>query len=225
MTPHDPPPPPEELLRRIGADFRPVRPRAAPWRRVAAWTPVAVVVLLGLPALAGLRVDARALGPFVSWGLSALQIVVAAGLVWMAAREGMPSRHLSSGLTHAALAAALAGAVGLTFVTYAVSPTSLAPPLTSERAALFCYRGTLTAAAPVLLATAWLLIRWLPIRPWLGGALAGMGAGLAADAGWRLVCPVSDPAHVLTGHTSAVLTLAVAGAATAQLLALWQPRK
>jgi hypothetical protein len=228
MTDRDESTPPDALLRQIAGDIAPVRQATVPWRRVALWIPLAVIVMVALPAVAGLRVDARILGPVASWGLSALQVTIAAALVWMAAREGLPSRRLPSAWTRLALGAALAGAVGLTFVTFAVSPTTLSSGLTRGIApgqtTLFCYRGTLSAAAPLVLAAAWVLMRWLPTRPWLAGAMAGGGAGLAADAGWRLVCPVSAPSHVLAAHTTAVLTLAVAGAISARLLAYWRHR-
>jgi hypothetical protein len=36
-----------------------------------------------------------------------------------------------------------------------------------------------------------------------------------SDAGWRLYCHFSDPAHVLGAHAFAVVLLAAAGAAAA----------
>ena len=37
------------------------------------------------------------------------------------------------------------------------------------------------------------------------------GAGFAADASWRLICPYSDPGHVLLGHTAGILVLGLTG--------------
>jgi hypothetical protein len=87
------------------------------------------------------------------------------------------------------------------------------------RADTFCVRGSLAAGAPLLFLAGWWLGRSLPGQPWLAGALFGAGAGLTADAGWRLVCPVSDPWHVLVSHTGAVVVLATIGAVGAYLVA------
>ena len=42
--------------------------------------------------------------------------------------------------------------------------------------------------------------RAFPLRPRIAGALYGLGAGLMADAGWRLFCHFSNPAHVFGAH-------------------------
>jgi hypothetical protein len=73
---------------------------------------------------------------------------------------------------------------------------------------------------PTLLFLAgWLLGRALPGQPWLAGALFGAGAGLTADASWRLVCRISDPWHVLAAHGGAIIVLAAVGAVAAYLAA------
>jgi hypothetical protein len=59
----------------------------------------------------------------------------------------------------------------------------------------------------------------LPGQPWLAGALFGAGAGLTADASWRLVCPVSDVWHVVAGHGGAVLVLTAMGSVGAYVAA------
>jgi len=224
MTRPDDARPPDALLEEIARDLHPVRPAALPWRRVVRWVPLAAAIAVVLPLVLGLREDASSLGPLVSWGLSALEVVVAAWLVWMAAREGVPSRRLPSRVAVAGLVVAGALVAGLTFVTFAVSPTILPSSLTPWHADRFCYTGSVSAGAPLVLAGAWLLVRWFAVRPWLAGALAGAGAGLAADAGWRLVCPISDPVHVLSGHAGAVVTLALAGAVVAHVSGTWQRR-
>jgi hypothetical protein len=57
-----------------------------------------------------------------------------------------------------------------------------------------------------------LAARAYPTRPALAGALIGLGAGLIADAGWRIFCHFSEPAHVLSAHLAAVVISAVIGA-------------
>jgi len=38
-------------------------------------------------------------------------------------------------------------------------------------------------------------------------------------AGWRLVCPISTPWHVLTAHGGSVITITLLGALTAHFVA------
>lgn len=221
MTDHDADPTRDRLLYHVADDLHPVGEGARPWRRVAVWLALAAIVVIWQPAIVGLRFDAAALGPFVSWGLSAVELAVAGLLLWLAAREGLPSRRMPSAWTMAALGVAVGVIVALTLATFAISPTILPPDLT-WRANARCYRSTVSAAIPLLLALSWLLLRWLPTRPGLAGTLAAASAGLAADAGWRLACPVSDPAHVFTSHTGAVLTVTILGALATRWIARWR---
>lgn len=45
----------------------------------------------------------------------------------------------------------------------------------------------------------------------IAGAVLGLGAGLMADAGWRLFCHFSEPGHVLPAHLGGVVLAMVAG--------------
>ena len=103
-------------------------------------------------------------------------------------------------------------------MTFGIGPTSLGRVLPAA-AATVCFGGHIVLGAPVLFVAAALLGRALPGQPWLAGALFGAGAGLVADASWRLVCPISDPWHVLPAHGSAVLVLAAVGSLTGYVLA------
>lgn len=203
--------PPPDLLARVAGDLRPV-PAAAPLAtRVLWWTPVGLVLFLGVPLYFGLRVDANVLGPWITWGASACQVALGIWMVWAGGRESAPGRRLPWRLSSAALILAASVIVFLTAVTFAVSPTVPPAALTYWRAGAFCFRGSLVVGAPLLFLAGWLLGRSLPGQPWVAGALFGGGAGLTADAGWRLVCPVSDPWHVLVGHGSAVVVLTIVG--------------
>jgi hypothetical protein len=98
----------------------------------------------------------------------------------------------------------------VTLRTWNVSPTTIgrfSPFIVGE----ICFTGTLVSALPLLVAAAVLAGRAFSVRPWSSGALYGLGAGLGADAGWRLFCQFSDPAHVFPTHTGAVLAVAVLG--------------
>lgn len=203
--------PPDDLVARVAADLRPVRPLEPPFRRVLMHLPLGLAVFLGLPLYVGLRADAGTLGPLVTWGASAAQVALGVWLLWAGAREARPGQRLPIRLITSALVSAGAVVAALTALTSVISPTALSESLLPWRAGAFCFRGSLTVGAPMLFLAGWMLGRALPGQPWLAGALFGAGAGLTADATWRLVCPVSDPWHVITGHGGALLTLTVIG--------------
>ena len=58
----------------------------------------------------------------------------------------------------------------------------------------------------------------VPNRPALTGAICGLGVGIMADAGVRLFCWVTEPAHVLIAHGGAIVLLMALGAACATLV-------
>ena len=64
---------------------------------------------------------------------------------------------------------------------------------------------------PILVLVAWLVSRAMPCQPLLAGFLTGTGAGIAAEASWRMICPNSAPGHVLLGHTGGILILGLTG--------------
>ncbi|MGE4221994.1 MAG: NrsF family protein [Vicinamibacterales bacterium] len=210
--------PPPDLLTRVEADLAPVRP-ASTVGGVGRWLPLALAVLVGLPLYVGVRSDAQQLGPWLTWGVSAVQFMTGIWFVWAGATEGRPDRRLPTRLLGGALGAAAVLVIGVTSLTYAVSPTTLGEALPPWRAGTFCFQGSVFAAAPLLLLAGGLLGRTLPGLPWLTGALFGAGAGMTADATWRLMCPVSDPWHVLTAHGGAVLALGALGAIAAEVAA------
>jgi hypothetical protein len=199
----------------ILADLTPVRPLAAPLRRALVLLPAGILLLASQPLIYGLRGDAPVLGLFRLWGLSAGQSLL--GLLFIAAalREAVPGRALPRGRVLLALGALVS--VAVTFVTWQGSAT-VVPPGHVAFYWTVCFTRPVMIGFPVMaiaLALAW---RAYPLRAALVGALAGLGAGLMTDAGWRTFCHVSDPVHVLSAHLAAVLALSGAGAAIAALL-------
>jgi hypothetical protein len=201
---------PPALEAAITADLRPVKRLPPPHHRVLWLAPLALATLVAAQRIFSMRADAPVLGWALTWGLSALQTVLALALVALALRHATPGRSLHG----RALAATLAMVAGLliliTVRTWTVSPTTLGPysPLIVGQ---ICFIGTLVAALPLLVGSAVLALRVFSVRSWSSGALYGLGAGLGADAGWRLFCHFSDPAHVFPTHTGAVLVVTVLG--------------
>jgi hypothetical protein len=207
---------PPELLAEVARGLRPVRPLASPARRMLALLPLGVALLVAVPAFWGWRSNFSSLGSGLAWGLSFVQTLAGLLIVGAALREAVPGRELSARAALATVAAAAALFVGLTLVTERVVPAAV-PPGVWGRYAWECFWMAAVSAVPPLAAAGWLAARALPTRPALAGALYGLGAGLMADAGVRLFCWVSAPAHVLVAHGGAILCLAAAGALAATL--------
>lgn len=65
--------------------------------------------------------------------------------------------------------------------------------------------------APFMVLSTLMIGRAFPTRPAIAGGLCGLSAGVLSDAGWRLSCWISDPAHIIESHGLALLSLAAAG--------------
>jgi hypothetical protein len=199
---------PANLRAVVSADLRAVTPLARPVVRLVWLVPVAILLLFAAMLVFGLRRDAPRLGILLTWAASIGQMLVGLALMGAALRESVPGTTLSRRLVGIAFGSALIVVLTVTWLTWAASPTVVAPGFITYVWSV-CLTGTVVSALPALAIAGWLAARAFPLRPRLAGALYGVGAGLLADAGWRLFCHFSDPAHVLPAH---VLGVAVVGA-------------
>ena len=216
--------PSPELLRAIEGDLRPVRPLAPPWLRALVLLPLGFAILVGLPWFWGFRSNLALLDPIVAWGLSALQTLAGLAIVGAALREGIPGRKLSPAALLATLGAALALLALVTWLTEVEAPVAV-PPAVRIRYIWECLGVATVSGIPALAAASWLAWRSMPNRPWIAGALYGLGAGLITDAGMRLFCRVSESAHVAWSHFGGIACLMVAGAAISRLFDAIQGRR
>ncbi|MGE5361594.1 MAG: NrsF family protein [Bacteroidales bacterium] len=212
---------PTALRARVFADLQPVRPLAPPWKRALVVVPAALL-LAGLTRLLyGTRQD---LGILMLWGASLLQAAVAVALAVAALREVIPDRKLTQKGAVALFALGFGGALVVTMLAWHESPT-VAPPSRQYVYWLFCLRHTIVFGLPALAILLALAARGALWRPGLVGTLAGLSAGLLADAGWRTFCSVSEPRHVLTSHFAGVVALVLIGGVAANVVAfLRRPR-
>lgn len=208
---------PPALRDAVARDLHPVAPLPPPTRRAVVLVPLALVLLVASSALFGVRVDSPRLGLLLTWGASVLQMAFALVVMAAALREAVPGTLLPRHVLQLLLGAAVAGVLALTWLTWSVSPTTIRP-LAVVFVWQVCVAGTYVSALPTLAVAAWLVRRAYPLRPWIAGALCGLGAGLLADAGWRLFCHYSDPSHVLGAHALAILLATLTGAAAARRL-------
>ena len=200
---------PPELRGAVSADLAPVRPLPPPWRRLLLGFPV-VLGSLGMPFVYFRMRDTASLGAELAWVPIAVQLLLAFTLLVIALREAIPGCQVSR-LTIAGFCLLGFGIqAGVNYLIYLRSPLGVQG--SSFAAWLGCFRNETLIGLPILVMVAWLAARALPQRPMAGGFMVGAGAGLAADASWRLFCPVSSPLHVLLAHSGGVLTLGLTGA-------------
>jgi hypothetical protein len=207
---------PAALEAAIRSDLRPVQRLPSPLVRTVWLVPFALITLLAASRVFSLRGDAEVLGWTLTWATSAAQVVLALALIALALRDAIPGRSLATPLVLLVAAAAVGFSVAITLRTWSVSPTII-HGLSSVWVGEICFVGTVVSALPLLAAAAVLATRAFAVRPWSSGALYGLGAGIGADAGWRLFCHFSDPAHVFPTHTGAVIAAMALGVAVAVL--------
>lgn len=208
---------PAPLRAAIQADLRAVAALRAPAVRAGWVAPIALVLLGGAAMVFGVRRDAPRLGWLLTWGASSFEMMLGLGLVTAALREAVPGTTLSRRALATAFGAAIAAVAGITWLTWSASGVGLVqdPGAYVWRV---CFAGTIASAMPPLLVSGWLVARAFPLRPRFAGALYGLGAGMIADAGWRIFCHFSDPAHVFGAHAAAIAVTTAAGALLASRL-------
>lgn len=213
---------PDALRDAVAREFRPVTPLAPPMVRLLGVVPVALAVIIATVAIFGVR-DASQLGLGLTWIGSTLQLIAGLALVAAALREAVPGTTLSRRAIGLVVGTGIIVTVSMTFMTWMASPTRIAPGFVRYVWSV-CVAGTIAAALPVLAVSGWLAARAFPLRPRIAGALYGLGAGLVADAGWRLFCHFSDPVHVLGAHTlgiAIVVAIAISVRVGPRTLQIW----
>jgi hypothetical protein len=209
---------PSELRARLAADYQPVRVLRPPWTRALAVLPLGAIALVAAPIAFDVRQDAGRLGWIGLWGFSLLQSAIGLVVVAAALRESVPGRAWSTRALLLWLTLPIVAVVVVTMASWQISPSML-------RGAWWvvwglCFSGSAATALPVVALASVLAARAYPVRPALAGALIGLGAGLMADAGWRIFCHFSEPAHVLSAHLAAVVVSTVIGSLLALRLSI-----
>ena len=207
---------PTELRARIAADYAAVRPLPSPSLRALAVTPFAILALLAAPVYFNVRADAPALGWFLTWGASFIQVAMGFALISAALRESVPGRSWTPLQVASWIAAPLLLVVALTFASASLSALPLGRGWWNV--GVVCLGGSAAMALPIVALANVLALGAYPTRPALTGLLLGLGAGLMADAGWRIFCHYGEPLHVLSAHLGGVLIAAGAGVALALTL-------
>lgn len=213
---------PEGLRGRLAAEYRPVRPLASPLARVLWLLPLVALAIVAAPVVFSVRADASRLGWFGMWGVSGLQVLAGLTVMVAALREAVPGRGWRGAAVALWLVLPLVLVVLVTLSSWEVSPVAV------RRGWWFvaglCLGGSFASALPMVALASVLAARAYATRPALAGALLGLGAGVIADAGWRLFCHFSEPAHVLSAHVGAVLLSMAMGSLLASVICRAQRR-
>ena len=199
---------PAKLRQTVTADLAPVRRLRHPAVRALAVLPLTIVLLVAAPIVFEPR-DLSSLGWMWSWGASLAQAFMGIALVAAGLREAVPGRSWSLPALVAWFALPALLLVAVTYGAWHASPVVFP---SSFGVVAMCLGSSLVSGLPVIALSSILARRAWPIRPAVSGALAGFGAGLMADAGWRLFCGLSDPVHVLPSHLGSVIAAGLLGA-------------
>jgi hypothetical protein len=178
-----------------------------------------LVLLAGMPAFWHWQAHVK-LAPLGAWGLSALEMGLSLLILAAGFREAVPGRELSGRKLSALVIVACAGLVIFNSGTPPPAPTS-----THEwmHWVWECIYMTISFSIPALVAPAWLVARALPNRPALAGALCGLGVGVMADAGLRLMC-WDGGTHLIVAHGGAIVVLVALGAMCATIVEMIKRR-
>lgn len=198
-----------ELRRDLASQVRPI------WRFRPGIVALGVATLgfgvgvVALRSLFGLPESSGAAEWLWLWGPSLLTVAFAAVLIGLALRTVVPGQHPTPLSLAGWSALCLVLHLGITVATYGHHPTSL--PEGTGHLTLRCLGVELCLAVPIAALLVWLGRRGLSSRLSTFGALGALGTALVADAAWRMVCPYTDPAHVLVSHSPALPVVALFG--------------
>lgn len=202
---------PTELRARIYADYIAVRPLPSPWRRALWCAPFALLAFLAAPVFFNVRSDALELGWLRSWGGSLIQLSAGFALLAAALREAIPGRSWSASAIGTWVATPIAFAIAMTVTSWEASPVAVQRQWWTVW--VLCLSGSAATALPVVALAGVLVARAYPTRPAVAGLLLGIGAGVIADAGWRMFCHFSEPGHVVSAHLGGVAVSMMIGIA------------
>jgi hypothetical protein len=200
----------DELIDRLCADLRPVRPGAIA-RRLAAGVGVGVLVsaLLMLLVL-GPRPDmVPASATAMFWVKAAYTLALAWIGLWAAERLARPAAEVGQRL--AWFAVPLAGLAFLALVQLASAPAQMRGPLILGGSANVCPWFILALSIPPLCGLVWAMRGLAPTRLRLAGAVAGLAAGGAGSFVYAIHCTESAAPFVALWYTLGVLAAGFAG--------------
>jgi hypothetical protein len=206
---------PAALLSRVKSELQPVRPLASPGRRALALVPLGIALMVGIPVFWAWYAHINVFAPWPWRGLSLIEALVGVLVLAAAFREAVPGRELSRQTVWIVLGGACASFL---IVNLSSAADANVPAETVMRWLRECIGRVIAFSAPALAIPIWLVSRALPNRPALTGAFCGLGVGLMADAGLRMLCWDGEHAHIVIAHGGAIAVLMALGALSTTML-------
>jgi hypothetical protein len=200
----------EKLKKDLAGDFAPVKPLKESWKRALWILPITMLFMEFTLAVFHLRTDYAAIGLPVLWIFCSIQVIVCFLIFKTSLKSCVPGSYQSP------LSLACIGLTGLAIYlfiswrTFQISP--FWPPAGRGLSlGIACMTTIGVMGILALLFGLFLTRRGLPLRARATGLLLGLGSGLAAEAAWRLHCPITSWRHILLFHTGAVFIVVVLG--------------
>jgi len=200
----------ENLKQSLAGDFVPLKPLRESWKRALWIFPIALLLTGVTWTVFHLRPDYANFGAIEFWPFYVLQVLAGYWTLFVSLEMGIPGCLKPP--------VVLAG-IGLTgpvihliasWSAFRISPSWAAPGREWVTGAA-CISAIGIFGGLVLLFGFFLARAGLPIHAGTAGLLLGLGSGLAAEAAWRVHCPITSLNHVLPFHTGAILALIAAG--------------
>jgi len=218
-----PPPFEETALASLAGEVEPRRPLRQPHERALFLLLLAGGLAAAALSMTNLRSDLGRTSWAVTYGPALMEMLAGWAAFFLAMSWSVPgvrvSRSRSAIWCGAMAALALAAAFAAPHFVSAAHPGASVGLSPSK--GLPCLGFEMMLGAPMLMAALWLVARGASVAPWLAGALAGLGAGLAADAAMHFECGAVDPAHTVIWHLGAVVLLSLLGALAGRFMPRW----
>jgi hypothetical protein len=198
------------LKKDLAGSFEPVKPLPVPWKR-ALWIFPLSLLLMGITLTTfHLRPDYVAFGPMTFWGICFVQIVASYLILIISLEACIPGSARDPGFFIGAGLLGLAIQALLSWFIYRISP-NLPAPARAWHLGAACILGVCVLGVLALLSGFFLARAGLPIRARAAGVLFGLAGGLAAEASWRVHCPITSWKHILLFHDGAIIAMAACG--------------
>ena len=210
----------DELIARLAADLKPVRPKAMQRLLLGAVLLSGIIAITAMITWLGPRADiATAPMTMMFWtkfGYTlALAILGGAATLALARPDGVTRWPWRTGL--ALLALLLVGAI----IQLASASAEEMPVLVVGGTALVCPWRIVVLSLPVLLAAILALRRFAPANPTLAGFAAGIMAGGAGAWVYSFACGENGMMFLALWYTLGILIVGALGAVLGRLLLRW----
>jgi len=211
----------DQLINRLCADLRPVRPGAVA-RRLAAGVGAGVLVsALLMLVMLGPRPDmARASATAMFWIKAAYTLAFAYVGLWAVERLARPAGEAKRRV--AWFVAPLAAMALLALTQLAAAPAPMRGPMILGGSASVCPWFILLLSVPPLCGLVWAMRGLAPTRLRLAGAVAGLAAGGAGSFVYAIHCTESAAPFLALWYTLGVLAAGLVGVLLGPRLLRWR---